>query len=74
MTQLDFTDNPIGEADIELMLKMDVSQKIVNELFDQIDFIKDKEIPYGLFVLLAVVGSVGIVAGTILFEWFDRTT
>ena len=70
MTQLDFTDNPIGEADIELMLKMDVSQKIVNELFDQIDFIKDKEIPYGIFVLLAVVGSVSIVAGTIMFEWF----
>ena len=50
---------------------MDVSQKMVNELFEQIDYVKDKEIPYGIFVLLGAIGSVIIIAGTILFEYFS---
>ena len=37
VTHLNLSDNPIGEADIELELRMQVSKKIVNELFDHID-------------------------------------
>ena len=44
VTHLNLSEDPIGEADIELKLRMQVSKEIVGELFEHIDKVKDKEI------------------------------
>lgn len=60
----------IGEADIELQLRMEVSEKIVQELFEHIDHIKDKEIPYGMHVVLGGIGMVVLLGVALAFDFF----
>ena len=64
--RLDFETHPIGEADIELELQMNQSQKIINQLFEHIDKIKGKDIYYGNHVILAFVGLAVIVAAALV--------
>ena len=70
VTHLNLNDNPIGEADIELELRMQVSKKIINELFEHIDGIKDKDINYGMHVLLGIIGATIIIALAIFINFF----
>ena len=61
VTHLDFGENPIGEFDIELNIKIKEHEKDVQYLFEKIDETVAREVSFGGFVFVFVVGFIVIL-------------